>query len=196
MARSDIGRFKGALVVLSDSTAPMAFCRVGAGQSLLDYLEARLIVTREVLGELKRNVAAVPALHVTITWLEEDEGQRVHDLTPEHVLEVTDFLQNYRTEADHPNEHLGEVATVYGALELVDEGRQPLVCMDDQLGKKLCRTRNLDQADTPSLVIEMVCARAIDFRLGQRIWQNVLTDPRLWKAYRERVADACPDALP
>ena len=174
----------------------MAFCRVGAGQSLLDYLEARLIVTREVLGELKRNVAAMPALHVTIAWLEEDEGQRVHDLTPEHALEVTDFLQNYRTEADHPNEHLGEVATVYGALELVDEGRQPLVCVDDQLGKKLCRTRNLDQADTPSLLIEMVCARAIDFRLGQRIWQNVLTDRRLWKAYRERVGHTCPDALP
>jgi len=173
----------------------MAFCGVGAGQVLLDYLQGRLIVTREVLGELKRNVGAMPSLQRTIAWLEEDEDHRVHDLTSEHALEVTDFLQNYRTAVEHPDEHLGEVATVYGALELVDDGRRPLVCMDDQLGKTLCRAKNLDQADTPALLIEMVCAKVIDLRLGQRIWQNVFTDRRLWRVYRERVGIACPDAL-
>lgn len=174
----------------------MAFCTVGAGQTLLDYLQARLIVTREVLGELKRNHASMPSLAVAIAWLEDDEDERVHDLTSAHALEVTDFLQNYRTELDHPNEHLGEVATVYGALELVDQGRRPLVCMDDQLGKSLCRAKNLDHADTPSLLIEMVCAKAIDFRLGQRIWQHMFSDRRLWRAYKERVEAACKEALP
>jgi hypothetical protein len=182
--------------LLSDSTAPMAFCAVGAGQTLLDYLQARLIVTREVLGELKRNHASMPSLAVAIAWLEDDEEERVHDLTSAHALEVTDFLQNYRTELDHPNEHLGEVATVYGALELVDQGRRPLVCMDDQLGKSLCRAKNLDHADTPALLIEMVCAKAIDFRLGQRIWQHMFSERRLWRAYKERVEAACKEALP
>jgi hypothetical protein len=174
----------------------MAFCGVGAGQALLDYLQARLIVTREVLGELKRKHASMPSLEVAIAWLEDDEDERVHDLTSAHALEVTDFLQNYRTELDHPNEHLGEVATVYGALELVDQGRRPLVCMDDQLGKSLCRAKNLDQADTPALLIEMVCAKAIDFRLGQRIWQRMFTERRLWLAYKQRIEAACSESLP
>jgi hypothetical protein len=44
MGGGESQRYAGALVVLSDSTAPIAFCCVGAGQSLVDYLRLTDIV--------------------------------------------------------------------------------------------------------------------------------------------------------
>jgi hypothetical protein len=184
--------YRRALVVLADSSGPHTFCSVGAGQALIDYLGAGLLVVRDVLGELRRNQGACPGLRVVVQWLEASEEQRVHDLTHEHALEVGDLLRLYQLPGEHPREHLGEIATVYTAIELAEAGRQPLVCVDDQLGKKLCRGRRLAYADTPALLVEMVCEKAIDHRLGQRIWQALFPHQRaLWARFRQRVDEAC-----
>ncbi len=185
-------RYRGALVVLADATAPFAFCKVGAGHALIDYLGACLVVVRDVLGELRRNQAECPGLRTFVDWVETAEDSRVHDLTIEHVVEVSDMLRFYQLPGEHPREHLGEIATVYAAIELAAAGRLPLVCVDDQLGKRLCRSRRLDYADTPALLVEMVCEDVIDQRLGQRIWQALFPDQRtLWPRLRQRIEEAC-----
>jgi hypothetical protein len=188
--------YRRALVVLADSSGPHAFCSVGAGQALIDYLGPGLLVARDVLGELRRNQATCPGLRVVVQWLEAREEERVHDLTYEHTLEVGDLLRLYQLPGEHPREHRGEIATVYAAIELAEAGRQPLVCVDDQLGKKLCRGRRLAHADTPMLLVEMVCEAAIDHRLGQRIWQALFPHQRaLWARFRQRVDEACGDRV-
>jgi hypothetical protein len=184
--------YRRALVVLADSSAPYAFASVGAGQALIDYLGAGLIVARDVLDELRRNRARCPGLGVLVDWLEAAETQRVHDLAAAHLIEVHDLLRLYQLPGEHPREHVGEIATVYAAIELTAAGRAPLVCVDDQLGKQLCRSRRLAHADTPALIVEMVCEEAIDRRLGQRIWQTVFSGRRaLWALYHQRVDEAC-----
>jgi hypothetical protein len=191
MAAAHRPRYRGALVVLADATAPYAFCSVGAGRALIDYLGPCLVVARDVLGELRRNQPRCPGLRTFIEWAEAAEALRVHDLTLEHAVEVADLLRLYQLPGEHPREHLGEVATVYAAIELQEAGRSPLVCVDDQLGKKLCRGRGLDFADTPALLVEMVCEGVLDERLGQRIWQALFPQQRaLWARFHQRVEAA------
>ena len=195
MAGSRQLRFRGAVVVLSDATAPMAFCAVGAGPALLDYLAPSLVVVRDVLRELERNLRARPGLARVIDWLEQAEADRVHDLTSESALLVRDFLGNLQTAIDHPDEHIGEVATVFAADELAAAGRRPLVCMDDHQGKAMCRGRGLEHADTPALLVEMVCAGALPFAVGQRVWQQLFSDRRIWGDFRRRIQDEHASAL-
>ncbi len=190
----NVPRYRSALVVLADATAPYAFCSMGAGQALIDYLGACLVVVRDVLGELRRNQAGRPGLRVFVEWVEAAEDHRVHDLTVEHTVEVTDVLRLYQLPGEHPREHLGEIATVYGAIELQEAGRRPLVCVDDRLGKQLCRSRGLSYADTPALLVEMVREGCIDYRLGQRIWQALFPEQRaVWARFRQRVDEALAD---
>jgi hypothetical protein len=184
-------RYRAGFVVLSDATAPYAFSSVGAGGALIDYLAPRLVVARDVLAELRRNEARCPGLRTFVDWADADEDRRIHDLTIAHAIEVADLLRLYQLPGEHPREHLGEVATVYAAIELQEAGERPLVCVDDQLGKKLCRSRGLDFADTPALLVEMACEGAVEDRLGQKIWQALFSERRaLWSHFRQRVAEA------
>jgi hypothetical protein len=98
------------------------------------------MVVRDVLHELKQNRATFAALHVFIDWFEADEENRVLDLTPENILSVGDVLRLFQLPGDPPFKHVGEVATIHGALQLRDAGRTFLICMDDQEGKKLARS--------------------------------------------------------
>jgi predicted nucleic acid-binding protein len=189
--------YSAATIVLSDASALIAFSRSGAANALLEYLGNRLIVVRDVLNELQQNRAKFAALHVFIDWLEADEETRVLDLTPENILNVGDVLRLLQLPGDPRFKHVGEVATIQGALQLRDAGRTFLICMDDQDGKKLARSASFQFADTPALIIEMVCSGAIPVKLGQTVWQNgAFPDRReLWKEFATRIRNECPGRL-
>ena len=155
------------------------------------------MVVRDVLHELEENLAKFPPLHLFLDWFAADEANRVLDLTPENILNVGDALRLLQLPGDPPFKHVGEVATVYGGLQLREAGRTFLICMDDHDGKNLARSAALPYADTPALIIEMACSGVIPLRLGQTIWQHgVFPDRReLWKEFEARIGSECPEII-
>ncbi|MHB8619312.1 MAG: hypothetical protein ACYDAG_07065 [Chloroflexota bacterium] len=132
-----------------------------------------------------------------VDWFEDPEGeaQRIVDLTPEHVLAVDDMVELYRDPGDHPHKNRGEIATVYGALQLLASGLNLLVAVDDQLAKELCRVRHIPHADTPHLIVEMACGGALPRTLGARIWREGLfaNNRGRWGSHDEWLQRECPD---
>lgn len=85
----------------------------------------------------------------------------------------------------HPNADLGETATVFYARHRRDEvGEDWLVLTDDTRGRKLAEVKGVAVSDTPTLVIEMVCAGVLERGIGLRIWQSRFANNRSkWKEY-------------
>lgn len=97
----------------------------------------------------------------------------------------------------HPDEDLGETATVFYARHRRDEAAEEwLVLTDDTQGRKLAAFKGVATADTPALIIEMVCGGALDLNLGGRIWRSRFGSSRAkWKEYEATLRAACPDRL-
>jgi hypothetical protein len=175
-----------------DATVPMAFAKVGAAQAFLDYVGERTLLVRDVLDELRRHRQRFSNLCPLIAFFEAEGDRRVLDLAPRHVLAVDDLAAVHHAPGDPPTRNRGEIATVYGAIALRRQCRGVLVGMDDHLGKQLCRQRRIPAADTPSLLVEMVCAGALTYETGGRIWRSGLFDNNrtAWRAYRTRLQEA------
>jgi hypothetical protein len=174
----------------------MAFCTVGAGQQLLDRLGGQLVVTREVMNELIRHRQRLPNLNVVIDWLGAEEEAKVYTLSSESATEVLDVVRLLG--GGHPDEHVGEVATVFAAVDLIEAGEEVVVLMDDQDGRRLGRAKGLVMIDCPALLVDMVCGDDLDFALAGRIWREKLFPGRreVWPALAERVSRDCPDKAP
>lgn len=98
----------------------------------------------------------------------------------------------------HPDEDLGETATVFYARHRRDEAAENwLVLTDDTQGRKLAERKGVAVTDTPALVIEMVCVGALDLKLGGRVWRSRFASNRKkWNEYEVAVRAACPERLP
>ncbi len=182
-------RFGSARVVLGDSSLAVHFAKGGGIAALLDFLGDRLQVARDVLDELRRLVVANPALEAFVRWAEADEEARVAPLSIPGVQKALDLARVLQLPGDHERAHVGECATIVVAEEMCARGVVVLVCMDDGEGKRLARRARLEVGDTPELLIEMVCAGALDAKDGAHLWRRGLFPDRrdVWAAYWERL---------
>jgi hypothetical protein len=173
----------------------MAFCAVGAGQVFLDRIGSRLAVTREVFNELNRHRGRLPNLSVVIEWLERDDEARVYTLSPDNQMAVLDLVRMLG--GAHAQEHIGEVATVLAAVELIEAGQDVLLLMDDQDGRRLGKARHLAMIDCPALLVDMVCNDDLEYPVADRIWREKFRDRKdVWPAFLERLNQECPDKAP
>lgn len=183
-------------LLLTDSTMPVSFCAAGSNCALamLGYFGHRLHMVAEVRDELERKAIAdgSPALR---RFLDEFPEERVRVLDRELAVKVAVAKKVIQLPGAHPNEDLGEVASVFYAAQCRDAGEVFAVVTDDGEGKKLARDRALEVITTASLVLEMVDAEAFPYADGERVWRKCVGRKR-WKEYRAAVERVCPERIP
>lgn len=181
-------------LLLTDSTMPMNFCEAGANCALamLSYLGDGLHMVGEVQEELERKAKSSPALQ---RFLDEFPTERVRRLDVELVAQVALVKQVMQLPGSHPDEDVGEIASVLYAARRREMGETFDVITDDNEGKRLARDRDLKIITTQDLVSQMVCAEALDYADGDRVWRCCFSNPQRWKGYRERIHRECPDRL-
>ena len=81
------------------------------------------------------------------------------------------------------------------AEELVKCGKDCHLILDDDFGKTLANDRSLNHTNTPALIKEMVIARALSARDGQRVWHATFTNRAKWPAYDEWLSRECPSLV-
>lgn len=151
--------------VLLDTSAFINFAEGGALIQLSAYLGGRAAVTLDVDAELRRNAAGrFPALK-TLGILKWPPDEPVA-LSPQLLADAKALRGLYSAPGAHEDANLGEIATALLAGQLGDA----VVIMDDELGKRLCRTRNVARLSSAQLAAEMVAAAALDDETGLRVF--------------------------
>jgi hypothetical protein len=181
-------------LLLTDSTVPVNFSKAGGNCAIamLKHLGERLHMVAEVHGELTRLAAESVSLQ---RFLEEFPEDRVRTLSRELTATVGAVQKTINAAGTHPREDIGEIATVFYAEQRRDEGEVFDLITDDHTGRTLASDRGLKVITTPSLVVEMVCAGALDYSDGNRVWQRCFTNRAKWKVFRERIERDCPQRL-
>jgi hypothetical protein len=152
--------------VLLDTSAFINFSDGGAVIQLSAYLGTRAAVTLDVDIELRRNAAGrFPALK-TLGMLKWPPGEPL--ALPPDLLSDADALRRlHSTPGAHEAANRGEIATALLAGRLGGA----VVIMDDDLGKRLCRTRGISRLSSAQLVAEMVAASALDDETGLKVFE-------------------------
>lgn len=147
--------------VLLDTSPFISFAQGGALFQLAGYLGNRAAVALDVAEELRRNSAGrFPELK-TLGLLGWPPGEPLA-LPPELLADAADLRRLHSDPGAHEAANRGEIATALLAGRLGDA----VVIMDDDLGKRLCRTRGIPRLSTAQLVAEMVVTEALDDATG------------------------------
>jgi hypothetical protein len=182
-------------LLLTDSTMPMNFCEAGANCALamLEHLGESLHMVTDVKEEIERKASGgSPALR---RFLDEFPEERVHTLDLGLAASVAVAKKAIQLPGSHPDEDVGEIASVFYAVQRREEGETFDLVTDDSAGRKLARDRDLKVVTTPSLVIELVCAGALMYSDGDRVWRRCFSNPQRWKKYKERIKQECPSRV-
>ncbi len=181
-------------LLLTDSTMPVSFCSAGANsaRSMLSYLGERLHMVADVREELERKAEGSAALRA---FLDDFPGHRVRVLDLSLLAEVAEARKAVSVAGAHPREDVGEIASVFYADARRRHGEEFAVITDDRYGKTLARDRRLEVVTTPSLVVEMVCAEALPYADGARVWRACFTNRDKWQGFGEQVRRACPELV-
>lgn len=182
-------------LLLTDSTMPVSFCAAGANlaRAVLEYLGERLYMVADVREELERKADGSAALHA---FLSEFPDERVRALDLSTAARVAEAKKAVTVAGAHPREDLGEIASVFYAEARREQGEEFAVITDDHYGKTLARDRKLKVVTTPGLVVEMVCAEALAYADGDRVWRGCFTNRSKWNGFGDSVRQACPDRVP
>jgi hypothetical protein len=181
-------------LLLTDSTAPVNFSKAGGNCAIamLQHLGARLHMVAEVHEELVRLAKESVSLQ---RFVDEFPADRIRSLSRELTAMVGAAQKAMNAAGTHPREDIGEIATVFYAEQRRDEGEVFDLITDDHTGRTLASDRSLKVITTPSLIVEMVCAGALDYSDGNRVWQSCFTNRAKWKGFRERIERDCPQRL-
>lgn len=186
-----------ARLLLSDATLPFNFCKAGipAARALAAYLGDRAYVVDEVFNELTR--LAEEGNATLTTFLESWPPNPPLRLDPELRLQVGSVVAVRALSTAHSGEDRGETATVlYAERRRATSGELFEILTDDTWGRQIADDRGLRCHNTPALIVAMVCADALTFKDGQRVWNASFTNREKWKGYRDAVARSCPAKLP
>ena len=159
---------------------------------MAEYLGEEVYIVADVHQELKRKSSGLPALE---RLLEEWPRTEVRSLSVELRDTVAAVLMVQEAPEDDPIEDQGETATIFYAEECRAVGEVFVVATDDRQGKRLAREKGLDFVTTEQLVVEMVCAGALAYNDGKRVWQEAV--PRAgWQRYEQEIERECPGRKP
>lgn len=151
--------------VLLDTSPFISFAQGGALFQLAGYLGDRAAIALDVAEELRRNSAGrFPELK-TLDMLRWPPGEPLA-LPPDLLADAADLRRLHSEPGAHEAANRGEIATALLAGRLGDA----VVVMDDDLGKRLCRTRGVPRLSAAQLVAEMVVAEALDDRTGLAVF--------------------------
>jgi hypothetical protein len=160
---------------------------------MAEYLGDDVHIVADVHEELKRKSKEIPALATLLDsgW-PSTEARRLSIELRDTVAAV---LMVQEAPEDDPGEDQGEYATVFYAEERRDAGEVFVIATDDRTGKTLAREKGMQSVNTPQLLVEMVCAGALSYGDGRRVWQACV--PRAgWKDYEDRIKADCPKMVP
>lgn len=175
--------------VLLDTSAFINFADGGALFQLSAYLGRRAAVTLDVDVELRRNAAGrFPALK-TLGMLKWPTGEPLA-LPPELLADADALRTLHSAPGAHEDANRGEIATALLAGRLGDA----IVIMDDELGKRLCRTRGVPRLSSAQLVAEMVAGGALDDETGARVF-DASTPHGVGRREFENAVERARDAL-
>jgi len=151
--------------VLLDTSAFINFADGGALFQLAGYLGERAAVALDVDVELKRSASGrFPALK-TLGMLKWPAGEPL-PLPPDLLADAAALRRLHSGPGAHQEANRGEVATALLAGRLGNA----VVIMDDDLGKRLCRTRAVARISSAQLAVEMVASGALDEQTGLRVF--------------------------
>jgi hypothetical protein len=179
-----------AAIVVVDSSPVRNFVRAGAQRAFADYLVDRVRLTVDVARELEEAARSDPGLRMLLRSWPPHEPVDLPDHLKQKAADILGFIADDRRSS---LQDLGEVTCVLLAQYLRDSGEcaDPVLLLDDvRHGKNLAAPRRLRVADTPALIIEMVCADAIPHALGQKVWRATFSDRAKWAAFDERLREA------
>lgn len=169
---------------------PMSFCKAGIGcaRRMAEHLGDSVHMVEDVHLELERLSKGLPALEAL---LKDWPPNPVRKLGLPLKAEVASAIKARHVVGTHSREDLGEIATVLYAVRLREEGEIFDVLTDDGYGKTLVRDRELTLVTTADVVIEMVHAKALTEKDGERVWRQCVSRRR-WSAFKDTLARPSP----
>jgi hypothetical protein len=183
----------GEAVLLTDSSILVNFCAISAGDALVGYLGERLFVVEAVMNELRR--LAEKSEHLGLKRLLDGGWPAAAKVLPVDREVEADIAAAMRFAADpakHPDEDLGETATVLYAVAERAAGREFQILTDDGGGKEKARQRGFRWSHSGMLAVEMVGAGTLSYDHGRRIWAKAVSAGGA-AAYHEAVALQHPE---
>jgi hypothetical protein len=151
--------------LLASPAVAQAFVQAGAASCLVAYLEPSLLMVRDALEACRSRLRAFPGMSMIVDWLE--ARGRVVDLDPVYVLAVDDLTGLYHGAESGTSRD--EIATVYGGLQLRDQGRGVTLVLESGVGRSLGRSAGLPLGSMPELVGAMVGEGALSDELARGI---------------------------
>jgi hypothetical protein len=157
--------------VLLDTSVIVNFADAGMLIPLAHYLGSKAAVTLDVHRELGRLAGSSRPELTTLDRLKWPTGEPI--ALPPELLADADALRRLHSNPDeHEAAHLGEITTALIAPRLPNA----VVVMEDGLGKRLCRTRDLPRLSSAQLAAEMVVANAMDPESGYTVFEIATPD--------------------
>jgi hypothetical protein len=166
----------GDALLLTDSSILVNFCAISAGPKLVAYLGDRLFVVEAVMRELQR-LARKPE-HAGLKRLLDTgwpAAASVLPVDPEVEADIAAAMQFEATPETHPDEDLGETATVLYAVAERQAGREFQILTDDGGGKEKADQRGFRWTHSGMLAVEMVGADELSYDHGRRIWAQAVS---------------------
>ncbi len=173
--------------VLLDTGVIVNFLEAGMLIPLAGYLP-NAAVTLDVDIELRRLAGTRFADLATLDRLRWPPGEPLA-LPPDLLADAEALRKLNSSPGAHEAANRGEIATALLAGRL-----QVAAIIDDDLGKRLCKTRKVARLSTAQLVAEMVAAGAIDADSGFLVF-NVATPEGVGRAEYEKALDRARSAL-
>lgn len=153
---------------------------------MAEYLGDSVHMVSDVHQELRRLSSDLPAL---ARLLEDWPRNPIRELDMVLKAEVAAAMKVRQVPGQHPNEDLGETATVFYAARRRDQGETFEIVTDDGYGKQLVRDRGFTLVTTADLTIEMVRAKALSSPEGKRVWRTCVGRSR-WSEFDDALARA------
>lgn len=156
------------LLLLADTSVIINF--VEAGQAHVEALQrmggTSFFITSGVMRELKRKRELFPLLRGVVRNWPENQIRRL----PGHVEQlVSDQLEILNEWGDFPDEHRGEVETVFYADDQLTNGNERYrILMDDGDGRALAEDK-FELRRTREIVCEVVAAGFLTVEQGWRV---------------------------
>jgi hypothetical protein len=175
--------------VLLDTSAFINFADGGALFQLAAYLGSQAAVTLDVDIELRRSAAGrFPALK-TLGMLKWPPGEPLA-LPPDLLSDANALRRLHSTPGAHEAANRGEIATALLAGRLANT----VVIMDDDLGKRLCRTRGVPRLSSAQLAAEMVAAAFLDDETALKVF-DASTPHGVGRSEFDKAVERARDAL-
>lgn len=158
------------VLLLADTSVLINFVKAGQThvEALVRFGGSSLYVTSGVMREMKRRVDRFPLLRVVIRIWPESQTRSL----PGHVERlVSDHLELLNEFGDFPDEHRGEVETVFYAKDQLDNGQERYrLLMDDGDGRDLAEG-NFELCRSSEIVCEVVADGFLTVEQGWRVCQ-------------------------